>query len=341
MTTAIAVDPRKFRDALGSFTTGVTIITTRRGDGTPVGITANSFNSVSLDPPMVLWSLAKTSRCLEVFNQASYWAVHILSAGQETLSNRFAKSGEDKFNGVETVSGIGNIPLLNGCSARLQCKATFQYEGGDHIIFVGEVMDFERSELPPLVFQAGKYAVATRKTDSVVSGRPPTVQRKAGWREDHLAYLLGRAYFQIYAQIHRQARRHGLNDIEYFTLATLILRNGSTLDMLNEVFSYSGHSATRDILQKLADRGWLYVLEQGNTETFHLTSQGRLLTLRVIAASEAIEADVLAAFGDWEALSLKNLLRQLIQLTDPGLPDLWAAAPDSNVAPASTAATGS
>ena len=156
-------DAREFRNALGAFTTGVTIITARAADGSPVGITANSFNSVSLDPPMVLWSLAKSARSLAVFETARHWAVHILAAEQEPLSNRFARSGADKFNGVDAGSGIAGLPLLEGCSTRLQCETAHVYEGGDHLIFVGRVLGFDRSERAPLAFQAGKYAVVTHK----------------------------------------------------------------------------------------------------------------------------------------------------------------------------------
>lgn len=161
------LDPREFRKALGTFTTGVTIITTRGFHGEPIGITANSFNSVSLDPPMVLWSLAAASRSRPAFEAASLWAVHILAADQDSLSNRFAQSGTDKFTGLELAAGVGNLPLLSGCAARLQCKTAFKRQAGDHIIFVGEVLDFDRCDLPPLVFQAGCYALATRKADDL------------------------------------------------------------------------------------------------------------------------------------------------------------------------------
>ena len=150
--TAPALDPKAFRAALGSFATGVTVITTRAADGSPVGLTANSFNSVSLDPPMVLWSLAKKSHSLAAFSRCSHWAVHVLAADQEELSGRFARSGTDKFSGLEVGSGIGGVPLLAGCAARFQCQSTFQHEGGDHLIFVGEVTAFDRTERAPLVF---------------------------------------------------------------------------------------------------------------------------------------------------------------------------------------------
>ena len=114
MTTQTGFDPQAFRAALGTFTTGVTIITTRAADGEAVGITANSFNSVSLNPPLVLWSLAKNARSLAAFSGAKHWNVHVLSADQEALSGRFARQGEEKFAGLE----------LDEASARRRCSRT-------------------------------------------------------------------------------------------------------------------------------------------------------------------------------------------------------------------------
>lgn len=156
-------DVKAFRQALGCFATGVTIVTTRGSGGEPVGLTVNSFNSVSLEPPLVLWSLAKTSRHLPHFTQGSHWAVHILAADQEDLSNRFAKAGDNKFAGLQVHEGAGGVPLLDGCAARLQCQTHACHEGGDHVIFIGEVTHFERSERAPLVFHSGAYAWALRK----------------------------------------------------------------------------------------------------------------------------------------------------------------------------------
>jgi len=139
-------DAKGFRQALGSFATGVTIITTRAPDGEPLGLTVNSFNSVSLDPPMVLWSMAETALSLPIFRDAEYWAVHVLSSAQEDLSTRFAMRSEDKFAGLDLEEGIGGIPMLTNCTARFQCKTAFQYEGGDHVIFVGEVQAYDQEE---------------------------------------------------------------------------------------------------------------------------------------------------------------------------------------------------
>lgn len=151
------LDTRAFRDALGAFVTGVTIVTTLDREGRPSGLTANSFNSVSLDPPMVLWSLALDSTNLQAFRHADWWAVHVLAAGQEDLSNRFARRDADKFEGVPTSPGPGGIPLLAGSAARFICRAAFEYEGGDHAIFLGAVQNFEQSGEPPLVYHQGRY----------------------------------------------------------------------------------------------------------------------------------------------------------------------------------------
>jgi len=150
-------DALAFRNALGSFVTGVTIVTTRDRAGQDIGLTANSFNSVSLDPPMILWSLALISRNLPAFRQATWWAVHVLSSSQETLSGRFASKAADKFTGVPVTRGPGDIPMLEDCAARFVCRTAFEYEGGDHAIFVGEVLSFDRAGHPPLVYHQGRY----------------------------------------------------------------------------------------------------------------------------------------------------------------------------------------
>jgi len=153
-----ALDPRELRRALGCFATGVTIITTLDADDLPVGLTANSFNAVSLDPPLVLWSLACSSRSLAAFRQRRRWAVHVLGRGQEELSQRFASRGIDKFRDVAGVPGLDGVPLLSGCAARFQCRTVHEYAGGDHVIFVGAIAAFERGEAAPLLFHGGRYA---------------------------------------------------------------------------------------------------------------------------------------------------------------------------------------
>lgn len=155
-------DTRAFREALGTFATGVTVVTTRAADGRPVGLTATSFNAVSLDPPLVLWSLQRDSNLLEVFESAETFAVHVLSESQVDVSQRFAQRDVDRFEGVPLREGSNGLPLLDGCAAIFECRKYAEYDGGDHVILVGEVRAFEHRPVPSLAFYRSGYAALTR-----------------------------------------------------------------------------------------------------------------------------------------------------------------------------------
>jgi len=151
------IDPRDFRNALGTYATGVTIITAAGTDGKPYGLTCNSFASVSLNPPLVLWSLVLYSSSLSVFQNAGHFAVNVLGASQQALANKFAKSSEDKFVDVEWTPGVGNAPLLKDSVANFQCRAVNRYYGGDHVIFLGAVEAYAYNRNEPLLFARGGY----------------------------------------------------------------------------------------------------------------------------------------------------------------------------------------
>ncbi len=154
-------DTRAFRNALGSFATGIAVITARGAKGELAGLTVNSFASVSLDPPLVLWSLSLYSPSLAVFQNCSHYAINILSAAQVDLSQRFSRPSDggsaDKFAGLEFSSGNGGAPLLPECCAWFECRNETRHPGGDHLIFVGLVEKFLRTERPPLLFHGGQY----------------------------------------------------------------------------------------------------------------------------------------------------------------------------------------
>ena len=152
----------EFRNALGSFTTGVTVVTALGIDGQKVGMTVNSFNSVSLDPALVLWSIARDSNCFEDFMAAESFAIHVLTSDQQEISDRFAQTGADKFAGINCSQGLSGIPILPHYSACFQCQLEHQYEGGDHIILVGRVIQFEDMGHKPLVFYRGNYSSLDR-----------------------------------------------------------------------------------------------------------------------------------------------------------------------------------
>jgi flavin reductase (DIM6/NTAB) family NADH-FMN oxidoreductase RutF len=148
----------ELRGALGRFTTGVTIITTRSAEGAPVGLTANSFNSVSMHPPLVLWSLSMQAGTFGAFRDCTHFAIHVLSAEQRALAERFAARGVDRFADTVWHEGVGGAPLLDGCVARFECSSRQGVDAGDHRIFIGEVLSCTQDpELRPLVFHSGHF----------------------------------------------------------------------------------------------------------------------------------------------------------------------------------------
>ncbi|MEO8600066.1 MAG: flavin reductase family protein [bacterium] len=150
-------DTPQFRHALSQFATGVTIITTRLSDGTLLGLTASSFNSVSLDPPLVLWSLSNSASSLKAFTGNSHYVINVLSLDQAALAERFASRIKNRFEGVDyTLSRTGN-PILKGVSAWFECHNRSRYPEGDHVIFVGEVERCEAHPQPTLVFHGGQF----------------------------------------------------------------------------------------------------------------------------------------------------------------------------------------
>lgn len=318
----VNLDSRAFRDALGSFATGVTIVTARDADGGDVGLTASSFNSVSLDPPMILWSLARGSQSMPAFRGAGHFAVHILAADQETLSNRFAKSGTDKFTGVELERGTHGVALLTGCSARFECRTAYQYEGGDHIIFVGEVIGFEKRDRPPLLFHGGRYALAARRAQSL-SASGLAEQPAESFDEDFLGYLLGRAHFQLYARMQASLNAHGLDARDHFILSVLGIGDGRTATEIEAMIGYTGAHVTPERIASLETRGVLST-DAGKARLW-LTEHGRRTLLELTAAAKAAEEDALGAFDESETALLKHLLKHVVRNTDPGLPDPWAA----------------
>lgn len=148
---------RELRDAMGCFATGVTVVTTMTDLG-PLGMTVSSFASVSLDPPLVLWSPARKSARFSAFEAASHFAVHILAEDQRPLAETFAKSGIEAFDDLEYSLGLGDAPLLNGCSARFECSHSAGHDGGDHLIVVGEVLRILTCDRPSLLFYRGAFS---------------------------------------------------------------------------------------------------------------------------------------------------------------------------------------
>ncbi len=152
-------DADEFRAALAMFATGVTIVTALDADGGPIGLTANSFNSVSIDPPLVLWSLSRQAGSMPAFARGSHYAINILAADQHALAERFASKDVARFDGVAvSAPARAACRLLDGAAAAFECFNRSRYEEGDHVIFVGEVERCaRRAGASPLLFHGGRY----------------------------------------------------------------------------------------------------------------------------------------------------------------------------------------
>lgn len=171
------LDAERFRAALGIFPTGVTIVTTREKSGEAIGLTVSSFNSVSMEPPLILWSIMRTSPNLAVFEAATHFAVNVLADDQAELSNRFAAPVSDRFAGLEVTDGVGGVPLIGGSAAQFECVAWSQVDGGDHLIVVGRVLSFHASDRSPLIFAKGRYETLGPARDLPVSDDVWTVKK--------------------------------------------------------------------------------------------------------------------------------------------------------------------
>lgn len=305
---APAGDSRHFRNALGAFATGVTVVTTRDGADNDIGLTASSFNSVSLDPPLILWSLARNAASLPAFMQCEHFAVHVLSSAQQDLSDRFARKGSDKFAQTALNRGPDNIPLLADCAARFICRMTYRYEGGDHIILVGEVIDFEHNDQPPLLFHSGKYGrilpkLATATSDESIS--------------DYLGLLLGRASLQLYQPARVRCSTLSLSEAEYYVLMALADRKPRPFHAIAELIALGGFQLTEQMLAPLTTRGLLETVTTDSDPCLKLTTAGLDLVVQLAAQARASEEQALADIDPQDRLLLKQLLKSICRNTVP------------------------
>lgn len=318
-------DARRFRNALGAFATGVTIVTSRDAAGRDVGLTANSFNSVSLEPPLVLWSLSKSARSLPAFLAANRFAVHVLAADQEELSLRFAARQPDKFAGLDLERGPGELPMLRGCSARFLCRTAFRHEGGDHVIFVGEVESFDHTDRPPLLFHGGRYALAVQKSTSPgpaseIGEIGDMGEADSGFSQDFLVYLLGRAQSQLFLSLRRDLEQHGLTEAQWLALSALGVPDGRSTAELDRLLWHTGHRVTHELLASLAGAGLVVLSGQEPHVRITLTETGRQAVIELVAAAKAVEEHAERHLGTAEIRMLKRALRAIIRGTDPGDP---------------------
>ena len=298
-----------FRAALGQFATGVTVVTTRAAGGERIGLTANSFNSASLDPPMVLWSLKNESVNFDVFARAEYFAVNILAADQVDVSRRFSRQVEDRFSGLDCREGIGGLPLIAGCAATFQCRSVHRYSGGDHAIFVGEVLDFEVNDRTPLVFHRGDYTVTLPPT----AEEPVEGENAGGYVDDFLLPLLARAYRLFGLPFYEHLNDTGIPRDEWRVLATLSDQS-CTRDELEWIIRMPANvlDATNEALLEQEMITWAGPRGEGGPERLVCTPRGSRRVVKLLAVAKAREADVLSDLPELEQQDFKRMLRSII-----------------------------
>lgn len=284
MTMDANFDVAEFRNALGSFTTGVTIVTTQGNNGNDVGLTANSFNSVSLDPPMVLWSLGKSALSMTHFQTADHFAVHILAQDQQDLSQRFATRGIDKFSDLDISRGPNNVPLLEQCAARFICKTVYQYEGGDHIIFVGEVISFEHSAKHPLLFHKGQYGQLSKSLTSVQSDSINDFQNK------NMGFLLRYCSHKLLGKLKQEIVKHDINFTQYTFLSLVSKSLGNqTLEQFISQSEEGDNCPTQEDVDYLIEKNLLRL----KGSCLEITELGSRLHLQLVAHYKAAESSAL------------------------------------------------
>lgn len=304
------IDPRALRDALSSFATGVTIVTTVDETGEPVGMTASSFNSVSMDPPLILWSVTKTALSAPIFQKADHFAVHVLAADQMALSNRFARSGEDKFKDVDYATDANGVPNIAGVLTRFDCKTWSVYEGGDHWIIVGEVQNMETQKGEGLVFSGGSYATAAS-----IQPPNPESQTDEGPIEELLIYNLARAYVQVSRRFHASVEETGLSIAQWRTLASL--HGGKARSVPDLVArTFVSPKKMNHLLSQMQEAGWLTVTGQNAEAVVQSTPKGEAQVEHLFELGAQQEAEALGSAGKSGQDRLIGLLRQVIENTN-------------------------
>ena len=308
-----AFSQRDLRDALSNFATGVTIVTALDAAGAPIGMTASSFNSVSMDPPLILWSITKTALSAQAFVEAAHFGVHILDASQTDMSNTFARSGADKFGDVEFNVSAQGVPQLAGALTRLDCKTWAVYEGGDHWIIVGQVQDLHTEKGVGLVFSQGSYATASQL-------RPPNPSKDQsgadlGTFDERLVYHLSRAHRQVTQDFYVAVRAEGLSMPEWRVLASLHGRRSAKLDNLSRR-TFVGHLPLQDLLLKMQDQGLCKITGEGADMDVSDTKSGRARVAHLLELAKHQEQHAIGDAGREGLSRLIDLLDTVISNTN-------------------------
>lgn len=300
----MSFDAKEFRRCLGNFATGVTVITAQTADGKKVGMTANSFNSVSLEPPLILWSIIKESSSYPVFEQASHFAVNILAADQIDLSNHFARPSDDKFADVEYREGVGKALLLPRTAANFQCENHQILDGGDHWIMIGKVVDFENSGRSPLLYVQGSYAGALPFTGTQ-SATPVASAETLTRLHDSPIYLMTKVLQIIQESYLPKQSSTGLNSSEARILLVLSDTQNTTVDDLKHLVTIPAPDVDASI-DRLLSSGLI-------AQDLSLTDKGEETATRLWQISDQQNQEIFKDFDEDVVKSFKEQLQALLK----------------------------
>lgn len=302
-----ATDGRAFRRCLGQFATGVTVMTARDGEQL-AGLSVNSFAALSLDPPLILWSVRRESGSWPVFRQARHFAVNMLSSEQVELSNRFATAGSEKFSQTPWTPGDRGAPLLHGAIAYLECDLVQVHEGGDHYVLVGEVQRYARFAGEPLLFAQGRYAVLDEhpgSTGGLAAPRPPS---PADAVEGSLMRLLHYTSHQMSTWFDEHREAEGLT-VAQFRIYSWLRTQARTLEDLKRL-AYLGDRDAADTVANLLERGHV---EADDTGALHLTALGRERAEASARRVSTFETDLFRDLPAEDLAATRRVLGSLLQ----------------------------
>ena len=302
-------DTREFRSALGQFATGVTVVTAPDGERGYIGTTASSFNSVSMDPPLILWSIDNGARSLPAYEKAEHFVVNILAADQVGLSNHFARQQDDKFADLDFDLNAYGVPVLRGCSATFHCKTRYLYEGGDHTIIVGEVLRFDAGDRDGLLFHQGRYSVSDAHPVVAAAAQPEVIDEES-FAANYLHYLVGRCFYQLMDKLDLMLEKQDVDQDEYRVLASFSGLQAADFDTLLH-YTLLASPKLLQVLEGMQDRDLL----QETGDSFSLTEAGQALLMPLMAMAKSNEADMLGTFSGEQAQQLKHMLKRAIAWT--------------------------
>jgi len=305
---ATPLDAATLRRALGQFPTGVTIVTAAHG-GQLLGMTANSFSSVSLDPPLVQWSVAKSAPSHDPFVAADAFAIHFLGADHRDLALRFGARNAEKFADIRHAAGVTGAPLLTELAPIFECRTWARYPGGDHTILVGEVARLVTRPHDPLLFHSGVLRAIDTPAARRQAAAPPE-----GFVPNYLAYLLARASVVVSGEFHARLKDWNLSVPEWRVLACLMDVEGLSVGELAAMALMKQPRLTK-VLDRMEAEG---LVERRGTAAdrrrtpIHLTPKGRATVKPVLRAARTHEATLLKQFTDDERAVIKHALDLLI-----------------------------